>query len=180
MKTITIPTWRSPYIVILNGAKYVYAAGEQVEVPDGVAAIIEADIKAHEAAQAPEQKPEAKCVKTVNGIAPDESGNVQVETGGGGEYPLVIQLSLSFHPNEEDESTGYHSVVNATPLENIESALKNGRPVVANMSGSLYGESFIQQTSTFDYSVGSVITAYFSGKTFVEIYNSVCDHNIDG
>ena len=40
-KQITIPTWRNPYIVEINGKKYSYKAGEMVEVPDEVAEVIE-------------------------------------------------------------------------------------------------------------------------------------------
>ena len=41
MKTITIPTFKNPFEVTVNGETYTYTAGETVEVPDEVAEIIE-------------------------------------------------------------------------------------------------------------------------------------------
>ena len=40
-KTIKIPTSMNPFVVIVNGVKHEYPAGETVEVPDHIAAIIE-------------------------------------------------------------------------------------------------------------------------------------------
>lgn len=40
-KTVTIPTCQSPFVVMVNDRKYVYPAGETMEVPDEVAHIIE-------------------------------------------------------------------------------------------------------------------------------------------
>ena len=41
MKTITIPTDRNPFIVVINNKVYQYRAGETIEVPDEVAEAIE-------------------------------------------------------------------------------------------------------------------------------------------
>ena len=41
MKTVTIPTSMNPYVVTINNHTYSYPAGETVEVPDEVAAVIE-------------------------------------------------------------------------------------------------------------------------------------------
>ena len=41
MKKITIPNCKNPFVVILNGIKYEYEAGAEVEVPADVAKIIE-------------------------------------------------------------------------------------------------------------------------------------------
>lgn len=46
MKTITIPTCRDPFVVIVNHKEYSYKAGETVEVPDEVAEVIQAHIDA--------------------------------------------------------------------------------------------------------------------------------------
>lgn len=47
MKSVTIPTCANPFVVIVNGVKYFYPAGETVEVPDDVAAVIEQHDEAH-------------------------------------------------------------------------------------------------------------------------------------
>ena len=47
MKNVTIPTCANPFVVIVNGIKYTYPAGETVEVPDDVAAVIEQHHDAH-------------------------------------------------------------------------------------------------------------------------------------
>lgn len=41
MKKVTIPTCANPFVVIINGRKYTYPAGETMEVPDEVADVIE-------------------------------------------------------------------------------------------------------------------------------------------
>lgn len=41
MKTITIPAYKNPFIVIINNKVYQYRAGETIEVPDEVAEAIE-------------------------------------------------------------------------------------------------------------------------------------------
>ena len=45
MKTVTIPTSQSQFVVMVNGAKYVYPAGSVQDVPDEVAVVIEAHNK---------------------------------------------------------------------------------------------------------------------------------------
>ena len=40
MKTITIPKYKNPFIVVINNNVYQYRAGETIEVPDEVADII--------------------------------------------------------------------------------------------------------------------------------------------
>jgi hypothetical protein len=42
MKTVTIPTCANPFIVMVNGVKYCFPAGVEMEVPDEVAEVIEA------------------------------------------------------------------------------------------------------------------------------------------
>ena len=41
MKTITIPEYKNPFIVVINNSVYQYKGGETVEVPDAVAEAIE-------------------------------------------------------------------------------------------------------------------------------------------
>ena len=48
-KTVKIPDCMSPFIVKVNGVKYVYPAGEKVEVPDDVAHVIEQHQAYHDA-----------------------------------------------------------------------------------------------------------------------------------
>lgn len=52
-KTIKVPAWRNPYEVEINGVKYKYPAGEEIDVPDAVAEVIERDIAAHSPNMAP-------------------------------------------------------------------------------------------------------------------------------
>lgn len=42
-KVVTIPTYQSPFVVMVNGVKYVFPAGSVQEVPDEVAVVIEAN-----------------------------------------------------------------------------------------------------------------------------------------
>lgn len=56
MKTVTIPTCANPFVVIINGRKYTYPAGETMEVPDEVAEVIERHEEAH---PKPDPAPEA-------------------------------------------------------------------------------------------------------------------------
>lgn len=53
-KTITIPTWRNPYEVEINGVKYSYPAGSTQTVDNHVAAVIQQDIDAHADTAAPQ------------------------------------------------------------------------------------------------------------------------------
>ena len=41
MKTITIPEYKNPFIVVINNSVYQYKGGETIEVPDDVAEAIE-------------------------------------------------------------------------------------------------------------------------------------------
>ncbi len=43
-KTVTIPSYKNPYDVDVNGRKYAYRAGDTLEVPDEVAEVIEHDL----------------------------------------------------------------------------------------------------------------------------------------
>lgn len=47
MKKVTIPTCANPFVVIVNGIKYTYPAGETMEVPDDVAVVIEQHYEMH-------------------------------------------------------------------------------------------------------------------------------------
>lgn len=53
-KTITIPNCKNPYVVIINNRRYVYTAGETVEVSDEVAEVIQHDIDTHSNMTAPQ------------------------------------------------------------------------------------------------------------------------------
>lgn len=57
MKKVQIPTCMSPFIVDVNGKRYIYPAGTEQEVPDEVAIIIEKHNKSHEAKHAPTVPP---------------------------------------------------------------------------------------------------------------------------
>lgn len=57
MKKVQIPTCMSPFIVDVNGKRYIYPAGTEQEVPDEVAIIIENHNKGHEAKHAPTVPP---------------------------------------------------------------------------------------------------------------------------
>lgn len=56
-KVVKIPKCASPFVVHINGKKHIYPAGEQCEVPDEVAVIVEAHNKAHIPEFAPTEAP---------------------------------------------------------------------------------------------------------------------------
>lgn len=85
MKKVTIPTCANPFVVIVNGIKYTYPAGETVEVPDDVAAVIE---QHHDAHNNPQPAP------VVPPFVPSEGGN----SGGG--LPIV---EIDTAPDENGE-----------------------------------------------------------------------------
>lgn len=178
MKTITIPTWRNPYIVILNGAKYVYMAGEEIEVPDGVAAIIEADIKAHEAAQAPEIVPPASYVKTVNGTAPDENGNVQVETGSAD----IVVHRINYCTDYIGDTAVI--VIPDDQYASIESGMRQDKVVVATgIANDLYRYSCFIAEEYNEYSGenGPVLSnMYLISQTMFDIYSDTGDEGDEG
>ena len=59
MKKITIPKCRNPFVVILNGIRYEYESGQEIEVPKAVAEIIENHV---------DSKPKAKPIGLVGGL----------------------------------------------------------------------------------------------------------------
>lgn len=71
-KIVKIPTSMSPFVVMVNGHKYVYPAGETVEVPDHVAHIIEQ----HE-----------KCTSTVPAVPATE---INMVSAGGKAFVITV------------------------------------------------------------------------------------------
>jgi hypothetical protein len=80
MKEITMPTNIDPIRVDINGVKYEYRAGQTVEVPDEVAAVIENVIN-----NQPTNMPYTK-------FATEEYVDNAVEKGGGGGISASARL----------------------------------------------------------------------------------------
>lgn len=55
MPIVKIPAYSRPFVVIVNGIRYEYEPGKEVNVPDAVAAVIREWEKAHADDYAPEQ-----------------------------------------------------------------------------------------------------------------------------
>ena len=53
-KIVTIPNCSNPFVVIVNGVEYSYPAGQTVEVPDFIAAVIENHVNSHPQPAPPE------------------------------------------------------------------------------------------------------------------------------
>jgi hypothetical protein len=97
-KKVTIPTdGGNPFVVMHNGIKYVYKPGADVDVPDGVALEIE-EYKRWRKKHPCEVVPPfaGGGVQSVNGIFPDENGNVEISVSGGGAAASTVE------PAEDD------------------------------------------------------------------------------
>lgn len=121
MKKVTIPTCANPFVVMVNGIKYTYPAGETVEVPDDVAAVIEQHDEAH-------NNPEPAPVVPPFTPAPSEGGN-----SGGSGLPIVEITTI---PSEEGAAL--------TAEENAKLSAAIGKPVIINiMNVYLFVASYI-------------------------------------
>ena len=95
MKKVTIPTCANPFVVIVNGMKYTYPAGETVEVPDDVAAVIEQHHDAHNNPQPePATPPYSSGAKSWNDLEdkPFYDETVTIEWDGDSTGKAVIDL----------------------------------------------------------------------------------------
>lgn len=110
-KTIKIPDCMSPFIVMVNGVRYVYPAGETVEVPDEVALVIEKHNEYHEEKE-----------KIENG-----EGN---QGGGGGSSAdfLALKESMTVYRNDEITSIPDYAFAGCKNLKHVilPSALVSG------------------------------------------------------
>ena len=117
MKKVTIPTCANPFVVIVNGMKYTYPAGETVEVPDDVAAVIE---QHHDAHNNPKPEPVVPPFTPATG-----------ESGGGG-LPVVelttVTFAGQFVPLNDEESAA------------LSAAYDSGMPVVIKVQMDIGGE----------------------------------------
>lgn len=78
---------------------------------------------------------ELKPVKTVNGVEPDEQGNVQVETSGGsGAAPTQIDFS-------NFENGSYTETINGEVITHAVTFDDNGRPISIDGCAIVWGDS---------------------------------------
>jgi len=127
MATRTIPNDVRPYwSCTVNGKKYTYESGATVDVPDGVAAVIDAINEG-------KKRPEPAYVPTLPVITEADEGKVLkvvggkwvlVEGGGGGVFETNITLSA-------DPETGKRVVTTDKTAEEFFDAIETGKAVVA-------------------------------------------------
>lgn len=86
MKTIKIPECMNPFEVTINGKHYSYPAGTTQEVPDEVAAVIEAHEQNHKENQAASSRPAVQPVTHWVEVATIEMS--KTIPGGSGEMPV--------------------------------------------------------------------------------------------
>ncbi len=91
-KTVTIPNCKNPYVVIINNKKYIYTAGETVEVPDEVAEVIEAHITAQHTVPA---KPNGGGRTSIGATADWELVGEVVSDGSGDLSGISIPIDFS-------------------------------------------------------------------------------------
>lgn len=80
-KTVKIPECMNPFEVIVNGKHYSYPAGTTQEVPDDVAAVIEAHEQAHEEQPAPPPPTDGGILNEDGKINPSFLPNHRFEMG---------------------------------------------------------------------------------------------------
>lgn len=86
-KQITIPSDNgTPVVVVLNGVKYSFAAGDTVTVPDEVAALFESNeangVTYGRRAVAPLEAPKRKASKPGVPVLTDDEGNLYADAEG--------------------------------------------------------------------------------------------------
>ena len=159
MKTVTIPTCANPFVVIINGRKYTYPAGETVEVPDEVAEVIER----HEEAKPQPESPSA----------PSEGGN----SGGG--LPVVELTSLL--TNEQGQVAFTESESGS-----LTAAFETGLPIIVKCNiahtigfqmtnaAMLASRGVVVGIDAFSFSVGSIIfqLVKYDGTNWAFLTNS--------
>lgn len=113
MKTVTIPTCANPFVVIINGKKYLYPAGETVEVSDEIAEVI----LRHEAAHA----------KTP-GAESEDSGESESGTSGG---LTVVELTTEIAVTD---ATMHYFTLNAEDTAKMDEIANNLVPYILRVS----------------------------------------------
>lgn len=81
MAYVKIPTCANPFVVMVNGKRYEYPAGVEMEVPDEVAHVIETHYKAEQGDPSPEVQPPFGCGSS----------------GGAGSGKLVVEFNMESH-----------------------------------------------------------------------------------
>ena len=116
MKTITIPEYKNPFIVVINNKVYQYRAGETIEVPDEVAEAIE---------DALELEPKPK--RYLSRIAQFAEGNITKLTASDldGIEKIVYYAFVNYDSFESVEipssviSIGYSAFSNCSSLKKV-------------------------------------------------------------
>lgn len=95
MKTVTIPMSNDPYTCEINGVKYYYAAGSTVEVPDEVAALIQANAGNR---KEPEYKPDIVIPKDgeVDDVLTRTAYGAAWKAPSGGDGSGVLEVGYDF------------------------------------------------------------------------------------
>lgn len=159
MKTVTIPTCANPFVVIVNGQKYIYPAGATMEVPDDVAEVIE-------------QHEEAKTEPAP--VAPPFVAAPSTESGGGGlpVVELTTVLSAEIAQLTETESAQIEAIAEKnTPI--TVKFIFDGATIVASlnkMSVSVEGGTLVLYSGyvLIDYTP-YIVSLIYEGTWFGEI-----------
>lgn len=159
MKKVTIPTCANPFVVIVNGIKYTYPAGETVEVPDDVAEVIEQHEETHN-----NPKPEP----VVPPFAPTPS-EVPSEGGAGGGGLEVIELTST--------NVAQSAVYDEAENDALSTAWEKGRPIIIKCTldlGTLVVHEFsgvAMRGYTLEGSTVIPIFAFSFGSLVVQLFN---------
>lgn len=129
MKKVQIPVCDSPFIVYVNGVKYIYPSGTEQEVPDDVADVIEQHDEYH---------------KEKDRIDKEGDGSQGGGSGGGGFSTCKVRVSFTY--GETDNGVG---IIYAT--------MRNGKPSSDNLRyGYTYdemGEQIFPSQTVYDLEV---------------------------
>ena len=88
-KVVTIPKDRNPFIVIVNGVKYSYQAGQEVDVPDAVADVIE---KYENAKPKPDPNAGGGSASVIEPITITENGTYEAPNSVDGYNPIMVNV----------------------------------------------------------------------------------------
>lgn len=151
MKKVTIPTCANPFVVIVNGIKYTYPAGETVEVPDDVAEVIEQheEAKPEPAPVLPpfapvpsEDKSEFEVVTITtdvgNGIMLTESESAALNAAWEKGSPVIINCNIDFGTNAMRIDN-----VSGIAMIGLMTRAKNGQACEMRVFGMPFGSTII-------------------------------------
>lgn len=177
MKTVTIPTCANPFVVIINGKKYTYPAGETVEVPDEVAEIIERHSEAKPTPD-PVPPPYSGGVKSWNELEDrpfyDTRVEGTVEVTFDGDVSKVLHKiimdegSLVFlSPDTPEPSAFYNHTIRAyADGVELEGMVYEGAAMDMRGEGSAIAIISAQQNGLFGNQIAMFFVVYEAGASF--------------